>query len=123
VEVVEFIDDMAAAYAWADLVICRAGATTLAELALLGKPAVLVPFAGASDNHQEENAEAVARAGAAVMVREAELGGERVGRLLLGLMESPVSLEKMGAAARALGRPEAGRAVAQGLLALAAKEG
>lgn len=116
VEVVEFVEDMAGMYQRADLVICRAGATTLAELFLLGQPALLIPFAGAADNHQEENARAVVEAGGAVMVREAELDGDRVAKLLVGLMNNPEALEKLSGAARSLGRPEAGAEVARRLL-------
>jgi UDP-N-acetylglucosamine--N-acetylmuramyl-(pentapeptide) pyrophosphoryl-undecaprenol N-acetylglucosamine transferase len=118
VEVVEFVQDMGQMYRRADLVICRAGATTLAELFLLGQPALLIPFAGAADNHQEENARAVVEAGGALMVREAELSGGRVEKLLVGLMQNPEALENLSRAAGGLGRPEAGAEVARRLLAM-----
>lgn len=119
VEVVEFIEDMAAAYGWADLVICRSGATTLAELLAMGQPSMLIPFAGAADNHQEANAVSIVQQGAAVMVRESELGTGRVERLLRGLVRNAASLSSMGQRARTLGRPEAAESVARGLLELA----
>ncbi len=119
VEVVEFIDDMAKAYGWADLVICRSGATTLAELLVLGQPSMLIPFAGAADNHQEANALSVVQSGAAVMVREEELNAGRLERLLEGLVRNPSSLDRMGQRAAQLGKPEAADVVAQGLLELA----
>ncbi len=129
VEVVEFIEDMAGAYFWADIVLGRAGATTLAELLLLGQPSVLVPFPGAADNHQEKNAEALVHSGAAVMIRQRELLSQdpeqrgRLERLLRGFVNNPASLDQIGAAARALGKPEAGQLVARGLLALAKVSG
>ena len=75
-DVREFIDDMSAAYAGADLVVCRAGATTLAELTVCKKPAILVPFPAAADNHQVMNAQSLVDAGAAVMIEERDLTGE-----------------------------------------------
>ncbi|MEO1271319.1 MAG: undecaprenyldiphospho-muramoylpentapeptide beta-N-acetylglucosaminyltransferase [Myxococcota bacterium] len=119
VEVVEFIDDMAEAYRWADLAICRAGATTLAELLVLGQPALLVPFAGAADDHQARNAEAATRAGAAVMVREPELRDGRAARLLTGLVRNPAALDNMRHQALKLARPDAGRAIAEAIVQLA----
>ena len=121
VEVVEFVEDMPGAYRWADLVICRAGATTLAELLAMGSPALLIPFAGAADNHQEANARTVVEAGASLMVREDELVTGRVERLLAGLVANPESLDKMAARALTLGRPEAGEIVARGILELAGR--
>jgi UDP-N-acetylglucosamine--N-acetylmuramyl-(pentapeptide) pyrophosphoryl-undecaprenol N-acetylglucosamine transferase len=120
VEVVEFIEDMAAAYAWADLVVCRAGATTLAELLVLGQPAVLIPFPGAADNHQEKNALASARSGAAVVLGDHEIDSEAARDLLVSLLGDRSALTQMRARARALGRPLAGRLIAERILALGA---
>ncbi|MDP2268578.1 MAG: glycosyltransferase, partial [Deltaproteobacteria bacterium] len=78
VEVLPFIRDMAAAYRTADLVICRAGATSLAEITVLGKAAVLIPFPFAVDDHQTKNAIEMVRAGAAVMIEEKKLTGEEM---------------------------------------------
>jgi UDP-N-acetylglucosamine--N-acetylmuramyl-(pentapeptide) pyrophosphoryl-undecaprenol N-acetylglucosamine transferase len=111
-EVVDFIEDMSAAYARASLVVCRAGATTVAELAICKKASVLVPFPGASDDHQAVNARALVAAGAAVMFREAELTGERLASTIRELYRHPEQLERMGRQAGLLGRPEAARELA-----------
>ncbi len=121
VDVVEFIEDMAEAYAWSDLVVCRSGATTRAELLVMGQPALLVPFAGSADNHQEKNALQTSQAGAAVMVRESELDSGRVERLLAGFAHNPESLVKMGAKARELARPDAARSVAAAIVEMCGK--
>lgn len=105
-EVVEFIDDMSKAYERADLVVCRAGATSLAELTVAKKASILVPFAAAADNHQEINAGSLVRAGAAVMVRERELTPQRLAQALTELLD-PDRRAAMEKAAGHLGRPEA----------------
>ncbi|MBR2978688.1 MAG: undecaprenyldiphospho-muramoylpentapeptide beta-N-acetylglucosaminyltransferase [Myxococcaceae bacterium] len=105
-EVVEFIDDMSKAYERADLVVCRAGATSLAELTVARKASILVPFAAATDNHQEINASSLVRAGAAVMIRESELTPERLGQELTSLLD-PERRAAMEKAAGHLGHPEA----------------
>jgi UDP-N-acetylglucosamine--N-acetylmuramyl-(pentapeptide) pyrophosphoryl-undecaprenol N-acetylglucosamine transferase len=76
--VVPFIKDMSEPYAWCDLVLCRAGATSLAELAAVGCPALLVPFPHATDDHQTHNAKSLVEVGAAVMVAESELSPDRL---------------------------------------------
>jgi UDP-N-acetylglucosamine--N-acetylmuramyl-(pentapeptide) pyrophosphoryl-undecaprenol N-acetylglucosamine transferase len=106
-----FIDDMAAAYAAADLVVCRAGATTLAELTALGRPAVLVPYPYAADDHQRKNAESLVRRGAAAMILDRELTPEGLAGAIAQLREAPDRLAAMAAAARALGRPDAAERV------------
>ncbi len=111
-EVVEFIEDMSKAYAQADLVICRAGATTLAELTVCKKAAILVPFPFAADDHQAVNAQAMVKAGAALMFREAELTGSKLAAELLALKREPAKLQKMAKMAGALGRPEAAKELA-----------
>lgn len=111
-DVREFIDDMAGAYLGADLVICRAGATTLAELTVCKKPAILVPFPFATDDHQAVNAKALVDAGAALMFREAELSGEKLAATVRELKQDPARLGKMEKAAGVLGRPEAAREIA-----------
>ncbi|MBK7858205.1 MAG: undecaprenyldiphospho-muramoylpentapeptide beta-N-acetylglucosaminyltransferase [Archangiaceae bacterium] len=111
-EVVEFIDDMSAAYAKSELVICRAGATTLAELTVCKKAAILVPFPFATDDHQAVNAGALVSAGAAVMFREAELTGEKLAAELRALKGDGERRKKMEKAAGQLGRPEAAREIA-----------
>ena len=109
---------MAGAYAWADLVICRAGALTVAELAVCGRPALLVPLPHAIDDHQTRNARFLADAGAAVLLAQAQFA-RRAAPLLQALLNCPARLQAMAAAARALGRPEAANAIvdcAEGML-------
>jgi UDP-N-acetylglucosamine--N-acetylmuramyl-(pentapeptide) pyrophosphoryl-undecaprenol N-acetylglucosamine transferase len=107
-----FIKDMAAAYAWADLVVCRAGALTVAELAAAGVAAVLVPFPHAVDDHQTANANYLVTAGAAVLVPQAELDAAALATLLARFAGRRDELLEMARAARALARPEAARQVA-----------
>ncbi|MBV9507041.1 MAG: undecaprenyldiphospho-muramoylpentapeptide beta-N-acetylglucosaminyltransferase [Acidobacteriia bacterium] len=103
-EVVPFIQDMPAAFAAADLVVCRSGAGAVSELAAAGKPSILVPFPFAADDHQTHNAQALEAGGAARLVRDAEMTGERLVSIVSGIRES---LEPMGAAARKFARPGA----------------
>ena len=102
-----FFSDMARQYARADVVVCRAGATTVAELTCIGKPAIFIPFPYAADNHQEINARAVADADAAEIVREAELDGARLWQHIRRLRDDPARRAAMAQRARAMGRPEA----------------
>lgn len=112
VEVVEFIDDMAAAYEWCDLLICRAGASTIAEVMVLGVPALFVPFPHAADNHQAKNAREIAEAGAGITLGDAEIGSDRATRLISGLIHNPIALANISEQARKLGRPQAANHVA-----------
>jgi UDP-N-acetylglucosamine--N-acetylmuramyl-(pentapeptide) pyrophosphoryl-undecaprenol N-acetylglucosamine transferase len=105
-----FIEDMAEAYAEADLVVCRAGATTVAEIAAAGVASVLIPYPHAVDDHQTANARFLANAGAAVLVPQSELSPERLAEVLAGL--DRLSLREMARRARSLARPEAASAVA-----------
>ncbi|MGF1508513.1 MAG: undecaprenyldiphospho-muramoylpentapeptide beta-N-acetylglucosaminyltransferase [Myxococcota bacterium] len=111
VDVVAFIEDMSTAYRQADVVICRAGATTLAELTVAKKASILVPFPYATDNHQELNALSLAEAGAAIMVRERELDGTRLAGLIEGLVSDRAQITRMEQAAALIGRPEAAREI------------
>jgi UDP-N-acetylglucosamine--N-acetylmuramyl-(pentapeptide) pyrophosphoryl-undecaprenol N-acetylglucosamine transferase len=111
-DVVEFIDDMSLAYARAELVVCRAGATTLSELTVCKKASILIPFPHAADNHQEVNARALVDAGAALMFREAELTGEKLAATLRELKGHPERLRQMEKKAGLLGRPEAAKELA-----------
>lgn len=104
-----FIDAMGDAYAAADLVVCRAGATTVAELTALGAPAVLVPYPHAAHDHQSANARLLAQAGAAVLLPQAELSGASLYSTVHDLLQNRGRLATMGAAAKALGRPDAAR--------------
>ncbi|MEW5773826.1 MAG: undecaprenyldiphospho-muramoylpentapeptide beta-N-acetylglucosaminyltransferase [Thermodesulfobacteriota bacterium] len=120
VKVAPFIEDMAAAYAWADLVLCRAGASTVAEVAALGKPAVLVPFPFATHNHQLENARTLADPGGAVLLTQEQLVRTDLARFLDGVFSIPGRLRDMALAARAAARPEAAARIAAEIEALAA---
>lgn len=111
-EVVPFLDDMDGRMAAADLVLSRAGATTCAELTAAGKASVLVPFALAADDHQRINARALEAAGAARMVEEKDLAGERLAAVLTDVLETPGRLEAMEEASRRQGRPDAAGRVA-----------
>jgi len=111
-EVHDFIRDMPATYTRADLVVCRAGATTLAEITVARKASVLVPFPYAADNHQEVNAGALVDAGAAIMLRESELDGPRLAAIVRELHADSDRRKRMERAAGLLGRPEAAREIA-----------
>jgi UDP-N-acetylglucosamine--N-acetylmuramyl-(pentapeptide) pyrophosphoryl-undecaprenol N-acetylglucosamine transferase len=116
--VVAFIDDMAARYAEADLMICRAGASTIAELAAAGVAAVLVPFPQAVDDHQTHNARFLADRGAAMLIPQSELTEHKLAELL-GTLDRE-KLLAMAQAARAAGKPDATQAVAEACMRLAA---
>jgi UDP-N-acetylglucosamine--N-acetylmuramyl-(pentapeptide) pyrophosphoryl-undecaprenol N-acetylglucosamine transferase len=118
--VVPFIDDMGAAYVAADVVVGRAGAMTCSEVAVVGRPAILVPYPFAADDHQRRNAEVLVAAGAAELILDRELDGERLAAALEGLAADPDRRARMAAAARALGRPDAAERVADGCVALMA---
>ena len=107
VELTAFIDDMAAAYAWADLVVCRAGALTVAELCAVGLPAVFVPYPGAVDDHQTANARPMADAGAAVIVDESMLSAEVLAGQLREWLGSRTELQARAERARTLAKPNA----------------
>jgi UDP-N-acetylglucosamine--N-acetylmuramyl-(pentapeptide) pyrophosphoryl-undecaprenol N-acetylglucosamine transferase len=115
-----FIDDMAAAYAGADLVVARAGATSCAELLAVGLPAILVPYPYAADDHQRRNAEALVHAGAAEMILDRELTGERLAAAIGPLLADAPRRAHMASAARILGRPDAAARVADECERLAA---
>jgi UDP-N-acetylglucosamine--N-acetylmuramyl-(pentapeptide) pyrophosphoryl-undecaprenol N-acetylglucosamine transferase len=112
-----FIDNMPAYFSQADLILCRSGASTVAEIAAAGKPAVFVPFPRAADDHQKRNAEALERAGAAVMLEEANLNRESLVNAITGLFKDRTKLTHMGEAASKVAHPNAARDIA----AMAAK--
>ncbi len=120
-QVTAFIDDMAEAYAWADLVYCRAGATTVAELAACGRPAVFTPFPYATHDHQTANAKRLGQTGAAILVPEPDLGRVNVGGLLLGVLSDSEKLQSMASASAQLGKPQAAAAVADVIETVARK--
>jgi UDP-N-acetylglucosamine--N-acetylmuramyl-(pentapeptide) pyrophosphoryl-undecaprenol N-acetylglucosamine transferase len=108
-----FIEDMAAAYAWADLVICRSGALTVAELAVVGVAAILVPFPHATDDHQTGNAKFLADAGAAVLLPQSDMKADKLAGMLSDFSEQRSVLQEMAARAHALSMPDAARRVAE----------
>lgn len=110
-QVAPFIKDMASAYAWADLVICRAGALTVCELAAAGLPSFLVPLPHAIDDHQTHNAEYLAKEGAALLLPQAKTDAAALAAQLTEVMMQPEKLKAMGATARRLARPDATRTV------------
>jgi UDP-N-acetylglucosamine--N-acetylmuramyl-(pentapeptide) pyrophosphoryl-undecaprenol N-acetylglucosamine transferase len=122
-EVSKFIDDMPAAFARADLLVCRSGASTVAEITAAGKPAVFVPFPRAADDHQRINAEALARVGAAVVVEESKLEGVWLAETIATLLQDPARLEKMSTAARSLSHPNAAQDIATMAARVAGIEG
>jgi UDP-N-acetylglucosamine--N-acetylmuramyl-(pentapeptide) pyrophosphoryl-undecaprenol N-acetylglucosamine transferase len=111
-DLVRYEDDMPALYGRTAVLVGRAGAVTCAELAVTGTPSVLVPLPGAPGDHQTRNAEALVDAGAAVLVADRELDGERLGAELRALLDAPTRLDTMSSAARSVGRPDAAARVA-----------
>jgi UDP-N-acetylglucosamine--N-acetylmuramyl-(pentapeptide) pyrophosphoryl-undecaprenol N-acetylglucosamine transferase len=111
-ELIPFIEDMASAYGWADLVLCRAGAMTIAELAAAGAASILVPFPFAADDHQTANARYLAERGAAILVPQPQLTGACLRGLLAELAQARGRLLEMAKAARALAVPDATARVA-----------
>jgi UDP-N-acetylglucosamine--N-acetylmuramyl-(pentapeptide) pyrophosphoryl-undecaprenol N-acetylglucosamine transferase len=109
-DVRKYIDDMVASFAESDLVVCRAGATTTAELIAAGKASLMIPFPFAADDHQRKNAEALQAAGASVMVLQQDATGERLAREIDALVRDPARVTRMEEAARALARGDAAKA-------------
>jgi UDP-N-acetylglucosamine--N-acetylmuramyl-(pentapeptide) pyrophosphoryl-undecaprenol N-acetylglucosamine transferase len=112
VEVSAFMDDMPQRFADADLIVCRSGASTVAEIAAGGRCAVFVPFPGAADDHQLRNAELLARENAALLIPESELTPERFVEQVVSLLADPAQLQTMGAKARTLAYPDAASHIA-----------
>lgn len=119
VDVYPFIDDMVSAFAAADLIVSRAGASSTAEIALMGKPSILVPYPHATDNHQEHNARAFVDAGAAVMLLDTDCTSERLTTCLHDLLSDPTRLANMSKAALKMARPGAAEAIVEEILLLA----
>ncbi len=111
-EVFKFIEDMPAAFARADLLVCRSGASTVAEIAAAGKPAIFVPFPRAADDHQTVNAGALEAQGAAVVVEESKLEGVWLAETIASLLGDSQRLRQMSEAARGLAHPNAARDIA-----------
>ena len=104
---VAYLDPIVDEIAAADLVVCRAGAMTIGELCAIGRPAIFVPFAAATNNHQELNARVVERAGGGIVITEAELTPGKLGAAINEIMADPERTCRMGSAAKALAAPEA----------------
>ncbi len=120
-EVMPFIDDVAAAMARADLLVCRSGAGTVAELGVIGRPALFVPLPTAADDHQRKNAEAVAARGAGVCLLQSAMSAQSLAEKLAELLGDRAGLAAMAARAKELGRPDAAEAVAAEILAMVAR--
>ncbi|HXO61515.1 MAG TPA: undecaprenyldiphospho-muramoylpentapeptide beta-N-acetylglucosaminyltransferase [Candidatus Acidoferrales bacterium] len=108
-EVVPFLSNMPERFAWADIIVCRAGAITAAEVAAAGRAAIFIPFGRATDSHQLRNAQEMARQHAGRVITEAELTGERLTKEIFALLDSPEQIERMSMAARRLSWPNATR--------------
>jgi UDP-N-acetylglucosamine--N-acetylmuramyl-(pentapeptide) pyrophosphoryl-undecaprenol N-acetylglucosamine transferase len=119
-EVEPYLFDMGARIAAADLIVCRAGATTLAEITAAGKPAILVPLPTATDDHQRKNAEALASAGAAELLLQAEMNGRSLSERLLTLAVDRERRARIARAARAMARPDAATVIVDRALELVA---
>ncbi len=115
-----FLYEMAREMTSADVVVCRAGATTLAELTAAGRPAILVPIAAATDDHQRQNARVLDRAGAAEVIEERDASGERMATAIVALARDAERRARMGEAARSLARPDAATRIADKVWELAA---
>jgi UDP-N-acetylglucosamine--N-acetylmuramyl-(pentapeptide) pyrophosphoryl-undecaprenol N-acetylglucosamine transferase len=118
VQVHSFIDDMAGAYSSADLVICRAGATSIAEITAMGIASVLIPYPYAADDHQTVNAMCLVNSGAAAIIMQGDLTGAGLAAVIRGLYANPGALASMRERSRALGRPRAAEAIATDFLRL-----
>ncbi len=121
-DAVAFIDSMADAYRWADLVVCRAGATTIAEITACGKPCVFIPYPHAVDDHQRRNAEALLKHGAGFLIIEQELTGEMLAKTIRELMDDPARLTTVGEAAQGLARLDAAQVIVDEMMASKWKE-
>jgi UDP-N-acetylglucosamine--N-acetylmuramyl-(pentapeptide) pyrophosphoryl-undecaprenol N-acetylglucosamine transferase len=122
VRVLEYLDEMHFAYGLADVAVARAGASSVFELALFGVPAVFVPYPFAADAHQEHNAEPLVRAGGALIVRDAELTGERLAAAIDSLLAAPERRRAMAEAMRAWSTPDAADRAADAILEVAKKK-
>jgi UDP-N-acetylglucosamine--N-acetylmuramyl-(pentapeptide) pyrophosphoryl-undecaprenol N-acetylglucosamine transferase len=118
-EVVDYIDDMAEVLSRAKLVLARAGATTVAEIAASGRPAILIPWDGAAADHQRLNAEAQARSGGFIVISQGELGQVDLGKFIESLWQDEERLSQLSASSRAESRPDAARRVALVLIEVA----
>jgi len=118
-EVVPFLTNMAERFAWADVIVCRAGAITASELAAAGRPAIFIPFGAATDSHQLRNAQEMASAGAGRVIPEPELTADRLCSEIFSLLDQPQEIARMSTAARSLARPDAAREIVNLIEAMA----
>ena len=121
-EVVTFIEDIYTCYNNAKLVISRAGASTLAELALCGRASILIPYPYATNNHQEINAREFVEEGAAIMILSSRLSGEKLASVIINLENRPEQITRMEDQAKALSKPKASERIADECYKLTAKE-
>jgi UDP-N-acetylglucosamine--N-acetylmuramyl-(pentapeptide) pyrophosphoryl-undecaprenol N-acetylglucosamine transferase len=110
-EVVPFLTNMPERFAWADVIICRAGAITAAEIAAAGRAAIFIPFGRATDSHQLRNAQEMSRVGAGRLISESELTPDKLTAEIFSLLDQPQEIEKLATAARGLARPHAAREI------------
>jgi len=108
-EVLPFLTNMAERFAWADVIVCRAGAITAAEIAAAGRAAIFIPFGRATDSHQLRNAQEMSRAGAGRLISETDLTADKLTTEIFSLLDQPQEIEKLSTAARGLARPHAAR--------------
>jgi UDP-N-acetylglucosamine--N-acetylmuramyl-(pentapeptide) pyrophosphoryl-undecaprenol N-acetylglucosamine transferase len=108
-EVVPFLGNMAERFAWADLIVCRAGAITAAEIAAAGRAAIFIPFGRATDSHQLRNAQEMVKADAGILIAEPELTAERLSKEIFALLDQPQKIAQLSMRARTLGKPNATR--------------
>jgi len=108
-EVVPFLTNMSERFAWADVIVCRAGAITAAEVAAAGRAAIFIPFGRATDGHQLRNAQEISQAGAGRLISESDLSADKLTSEIFSLLDQPQEIEKLSIAARALARPNAAR--------------
>jgi UDP-N-acetylglucosamine--N-acetylmuramyl-(pentapeptide) pyrophosphoryl-undecaprenol N-acetylglucosamine transferase len=118
-DVIPFIEDMVAGYDRADLVVSRAGATTIFELAALGKPGILIPYPYAANQHQEINALSLVKAGGAEMIRQSDLTGKVLAQVLMKYMNDPAALKDMGRRAGSMARRDAAKTIVDQLVEMA----
>jgi UDP-N-acetylglucosamine--N-acetylmuramyl-(pentapeptide) pyrophosphoryl-undecaprenol N-acetylglucosamine transferase len=112
-EVSAFITDMPRAFTNADLIVCRSGASTVAEITAAGKPAIFIPFPRAADDHQTKNAQALEKAGAAALIPQSQVTGQLLSEQIIGLLKDRPKLAAMSAASKRLAHPNAGREIAE----------
>ncbi len=110
-EVVPFLTNMPQRFAWADMIVCRAGAITAAEIAAAGRAAIFIPFGRATDSHQLRNAQEMVRAGAGQVITESELTADKLISEIFSLLDHPEQIQEMSAAAKKLARPDAAREI------------